>query len=102
MKSLRLSQEQHYKWHKEVLPRNCTRSWELGHSLNLGCPFLNLLSDIARFVADQDVEEEIFVTLEDWLVSCFTPVCQAQSNIVKEKSIELETVDFTCIECTSW
>ena len=60
--------------HNEVLPRKCTRSWELGHSFDLSCPFLDLLSDISRLMADQDVQQQIFVASEDWLVSGFTPV----------------------------
>ena len=60
---------------KEVLPRKRTRSWELGHSLKPGSPFLKLLFHKAGFVADQDVKQKISIASEDWFVSRFTPVC---------------------------
>ena len=58
---------------KEVLPGKRTGSWELGHPLKPGSPFLKLLFHKAGFVADQDVKQKISIASEDWFVSRFTP-----------------------------
>ena len=57
-----------------VLPSKRTWSWKIGHSLKLCSSFLDLLSHKTSFVADQDMEQKICVTSEDWFVSRFTPV----------------------------